>query len=369
MREPKIQKVFMTGDTVGGVWTFTLELARALGDCGIEVLLATMGGEASEAQRSEAAAIPNLELITSAYKLEWMEEPWQDVQESGLWLLTLHKQFAPDLIHLNTYGHGALPWSAPVVLTAHSCVLSWWSAVKEEPMPSRWSRYRSEVEYSLKTADLLTAPSRAMQRTLEENYGSDLPPCRVIANGRSAAGYGPVEKEPIVLTAGRLWDEAKNVAAVCRVAGSLPWPVYLAGEERHPDGTEIGLAGCRTLGWLPPGELAGWYGRASIYALPARYEPFGLSAVEAALSGCALVLGDIPSLREVWNDAALFVPPGDEDRLKAALRELIEQPDRRQELACRAQTRARTFSPERMAAAYLDAYTDLAAARRLACAS
>ncbi len=32
--------------------------------------------------------------------------------------------------------------------------------------------------------------------------------------------------------------------------------------------------------------------------LPARYEPFGLSVLEAALSGCALVLGDIPSLRE-----------------------------------------------------------------------
>ena len=64
------------------------------------------------------------------------------------------------------------------------------------------------------------------------------------------------------------------------------------------------------LGRLSAGELADWYARAAIYALPARYEPFGLSALEAALSGCALVLGDIPSLREIWGDAALFVPPG-----------------------------------------------------------
>jgi glycogen(starch) synthase len=45
--------------------------------------------------------------------------------------------------------------------------------------------------------------------------------------------------------------------------------------------------------------------------LPARYEPFGLSVLEAALSGCALVLGDIASLREVWGGAACYVRPGD----------------------------------------------------------
>ena len=369
MRKAKVERVFMTGDTVGGVWTFTLELARALGDCGIKVLLATMGGQPSGDQRKEAEAIPNLRLATSAYKLEWMEEPWQDVQDSGRWLLDLHQEFAPDVVHLNTYGHGALSWTAPVVLTAHSCVLSWWNAVRQEPIPPRWSRYQHEVEYSLKTADLLTAPSRAMQRTLEDNYGSDLPPCRVIANGRSAASYRGVEKQPFVLTAGRLWDEAKNVAEVCRAAASLPWPVYLAGDERHPDGSSVQFTGCRSLGWLSPGELAGWYSRAAIYALPARYEPFGLSAVEAALSGCALVLGDIPSLREVWGDAAVFVEPGCEDRLGRALRQLIADPHLRQEMACRAETRARTFSPEQMATAYLDAYTNLAETRRLACAS
>ena len=63
---------------------------------------------------------------------------------------------------------------------------------------------------------------------------------------------------------------------------------------------------------------SGWP-RAAIYALPARYEPFGLSALEAALSGCALVLGDIPSLREVWGDAAVFVPPDDAGGLRDAL--------------------------------------------------
>jgi hypothetical protein len=57
----------------------------------------------------------------------------------------------------------------------------------------------------------------------------------------------------------------------------------------------------RCLGPLEASELAGWMHRAAIYALPARYEPFGLSALEAAQAGCALVLGDLSSLREVWG--------------------------------------------------------------------
>ena len=63
-------------------------------------------------------------------------------------------------------------------------------------------------------------------------------------------------------------------------------------------------------------------GRAAIYALPARYEPFGLSILEAALSGCALVIGDIPSLREIWADAALFVPSDGHDAPLAHVGEL-----------------------------------------------
>ncbi len=122
------------------------------------------------------------------------------------------------------------------------------------------------------------------------------------------------------------------------------------------------------LGRLPSDELARWYGRASIYALPARYEPFGLSALEAALSGCALVLGDIESLREIWRDSAIYVPPEDSDALAAALCALIADPPQRDEMARLAASRARWFTPERMAAAYLEAYR-AAGVRSTACVS
>jgi hypothetical protein len=98
--------------------------------------------------------------------------------------------------------------------------------------------------------------------------------------------------------------------------------------------------------------------------LPARYEPFGLSALEAALSGCALVLGDIDSLRENWSDAALFVAPDDRAALATALRRLIDDPDLRAGLADAARRRSREFSAAAMGDRTLELYRTLARDRR-----
>jgi glycosyltransferase involved in cell wall biosynthesis len=90
--------------------------------------------------------------------------------------------------------------------------------------------------------------------------------------------------------------------------------------------------------------------------LPARYEPFGLSILEAALSECALVLGDIPSLRENWEGAAMFVSPDDLPALESALHELIANPERRRDLQKRAGRRARNFDIGKTAEQYVKLY-------------
>jgi glycosyltransferase involved in cell wall biosynthesis len=368
MTEYTPQRVLMTGDTVGGVWTFTLELASQLSAQGAEVWLVTFGGVASADQRRRANAISGLRLWDSDLKLEWMENPWKDVQESCAILWKLAREFQPDVAHLNTYAHAALPWECPVVVTAHSCVLSWWAAVKRTTLAPCWYRYRDEVRQALITADLVTAPSRAMLRTLKQQYAVELPNTRVIANGVNPSGFQPGPKQEFILTAGRLWDEAKNVQALCAIASRLPWPLYLAGEVSNSNGRTTQWPGCRLLGQLSAESLAHWYSSAALYALPARYEPFGLSALEAALSGCALVLGDIPTLRELWDGAAVFVPPDDPDRLHDVLEDLIEDSERRMQVAARCRNRAQRFTAKRMGSEYLDAFRYVAA-NKVACAS
>jgi glycosyltransferase involved in cell wall biosynthesis len=340
-------RILMTADTVGGVWTYALELADALAAYGVEVEVATMGRPLDAGQRAEVARSAVAGLHESAFALEWEDDPWEDLESAGRWLLELEERVRPDVVHLNGYVHGCLPWETPVVVVAHSCVLSWWEAVKEEPAPPEWEHYRLSVEAGLRAAEAVVAPTRAMLDALDRHY-SFRTERFVVPNGR-AAPRREEKKEPFVLGMGRFWDEAKNVAALERVRDEVPWPVVLLG-----DGSATGRVSRE--------EVESHLARAAVFAAPARYEPFGLSILEAALAGCTLVVGDIPSLREVWDDAALYVAPRDSDALAAALRLLAGDDAVRDELARRARRRAARYAPRRMARRYLEVYERVTAA-------
>ena len=357
MRAP--DRILMTADAVGGVWTYATALGCELSSRGIRTTLAVMGPAPSAAQRGEAVAA-GLDLVDGPYRLEWMDDPWDDVERAGEWLLELEDQIRPDLVHLNGYAHAALPWRAPAVVVAHSCVRTWWRAVKNEPPPAQVNRYTAAVTAGLTSARAVVAPTTAMGSALRAEYG--LPGAvGTIANGlpASAAESAPVRKDDIVLAAGRAWDPAKNIAALCDVAPALPWPVFVAGDCRGPAAGAADLPSVRLLGHLRRQEMRDWYRRASIYVLPARYEPFGLSILEAAAAGCALVLGDIASLRENWDGAAAFVDPDDRAALTHTIERLITFPGERNALARRAHARAGEFTIARTATGYLHSYAEL----------
>jgi glycosyltransferase involved in cell wall biosynthesis len=351
-------RVLMTSDTVGGVWTYALELIDALAELDVEVVLATMGAPLTPGQRVELHSSRVARAYAQDVKLEWMDDPWRDLDRAGRWLLRIRAEVEPDVVHLNGYSHAALPWDRPTLVTAHSCVLSWFGAVRGQEAPPTWGRYARAVKEGLEAADLVVAPTRAMLREVTTRYGATTP-AEVIPNGRRPSGVHE-PKEPFVFTAGRLWDEAKNVAALDRVAPTLSWPVYVAGALEPGQQT----ANARALGWLDRKDADRWLGRASIFALPARYEPFGLAALEAALAGAALVLGAIPSLQEVWADAALYVDPDDDEALAVALALLIEEDELRQQMAKRALRRAGLYSVDEMARAYSGAYDRLTGSAR-----
>lgn len=356
-RAPK--RILMTADAVGGVWSYALELSRELSKRGVEVALATMGPPPAYSQREELRSASNITLFESRFKLEWMEDPWEDVLRAGDWLLRLEREVMPDVVHLNGFSHGSLLLRAPKVVVAHSCVFSWWDAVKKDPISAAWDRYHMMVSNGLAAADVVIAPTRHMLSCVRIYYG-DLPQGRVIYNGRAPVKpfRGRQRKEDIILTVGRLWDEAKNISMLDEVATALKWPVYAAGQE-HCERNCMKPKNISLLGQLSPPTLWDWYIRASIFVLPARYEPFGLSALEAGLSGCALVLGDIPSLREIWQDAALFVDHEESSSLRGAIERLIEDDELRLRMSSMARARALEFNAARMATDYFDIYTEL----------
>ncbi len=343
-------KILLTADCVGGVWTYVTDLVRALPHH--QFLVATLGARPSAHQSAEIAALSNAILRVSDYKLEWQQNPWDDVAASGEWLRELEREFAPDVMHLNGMAHGTVTFCAPKIVVAHSCVCSWFRAVKGEEAPAEWDFYREKVGAGLRAADLVIAPTRALLDEFEKIYGK-FAPARVIYNGSpdvAASRGAPIE--PFVLSAGRLWDEAKNVALLERIAPGVGAPIRVAGAGGDFENVE-------SLGFLPFAQMSAQMERAAIWAHPARYEPFGLATLEAAQRNCALVLSDIPTLRELWQDAAIFVSSDDENGWTRALNELIGAPAEREKWAARAKSRAARYSLERFGASYAEVYEEL----------
>jgi glycosyltransferase involved in cell wall biosynthesis len=182
----------------------------------------------------------------------------------------------------------------------------------------------------------------------------------VILNGADPPTPAPADRSPVVLGAGRLWDEAKNFALLDRVAGRLEAPVLVAGPLAGPRGARFSATNLHALGELSQATLASAMVQATVFCAPSRYEPFGLAALEAAQCGMALALADIPTFRELWDGAALFFHPDDESGLLDVLARLLARPEN---LAARARERATRYGADAMVEATLAAHRDLVISR------
>ncbi|HKO46412.1 MAG TPA: glycosyltransferase [Polyangiaceae bacterium] len=344
-------RVLMTTDAVGGVFSYAMNLTRELCRRGAEVVLACMGPEPRRDQHAEVNAVPGLRLEHAPYSLEWMDEPWADVERAGDWLLGIARELGAQLVHLNGYCHATLPWGAPTVVVAHSCIASWWQAVLGTDVPKRHQGYLERVNTGLRHASAVVAPSAAMLKSLRRAHGYT-GPASVIFNGISSAEYFRRPKHPFYLAAGRLWDRAKNIELIMSAAAELPWPVRVVGDGfLCSDGSRV-----QGTGRLTRADLAAIMGSASVFLHPARYEPFGLAPLEAALSGAALVLGRLDSLCEIWGDSALYVSTDDPGELAHAATRLADDAVLRHSLQARAEYRARELSSRTMADNYTQLY-------------
>ena len=352
-------KILMTTDTVGGVWVYSLELCRALEKYGVQVHLAAMGAWPSPAQQVEVEKMPNVLLYKSDYKLEWMKDPWEDMEQSRKWINSIYYTVQPDVVHLNNYAHVEEDWKAPVITVFHSCVNTWWQAVKGKEAPHEWDQYKETVKESLEASDVVVGPTKAIlekaKSTHEFSSGS-----QVIYNGRRITASEEEPKDDIILCMGRMWDEAKNLPLLSEIAKKLPWPVYVAGDAVNPDtGKKCRVENVRFLGRLEPEEVQQWMQRARIFVSPTKYEPFGLAILEAAGNGCALVLSEIETLKEIWQEAALFFDPEDQDEAEKTVLRLLENANFLKELSEKAKTRAADFTTEKMGAAYHELYKEI----------
>ncbi|HSU82950.1 MAG TPA: glycosyltransferase, partial [Thermoanaerobaculia bacterium] len=137
-----------------------------------------------------------------------------------------------------------------------------------------------------------------------------------------------IDPPPLVLCGGWGW-KAEEIRQEIETAGREGWAVHL--------------------GYVGPGELAALYAAAELVALPSFYEGFGLPAIEALQAGAPLVASDLPVLREVAGDAALYAPPDRPDLWADRISELLADGDLREEMRRKGRERAREFDWRRAA--------------------
>jgi glycosyltransferase involved in cell wall biosynthesis len=348
--------VLMTGDTVGGVWTYTLDLARGLLAADVRVTLAVLGPAPSPAQARAAEAVEGLDLVVTTLSLDWLAGGPAAVVQAGRALAELASDIRADLVHLNSPALAAkASFAQPVLGACHSCLATWWAAVGSGAMPMDF-HWRVELQADgYRACDALIAPSRDFAQATAAAYPGARP--RVVYNGRPLpAPHQETKRDACVVTAGRLWDAGKNLAALDRAADHLAQPVFAIGPVEGPNGQRAQASHVRLLGAMASADVAAQFARSTVFVSLALYEPFGLAVLEAAQAGCALVLSDIPTFREIWADAAVFVDPRAPDEAAARIGELLADADKAARWGAKARAHARRYTTAAMTDGTLAAY-------------
>lgn len=257
---------------------------------------------------------------------------------------------------------------APQVATVHDL------SVKRVPWavrPDTRIALEERLARAIEGARRVVTDSHTVGAELVELAGVDpakirvvhLGPGQLAADGGGQAAPPPAEVPPLFALCVGTLEPRKNVPGLLAA-----WRVLRQRSDEAPHLVLVGRYGwgiddirphveaaeregwVTHYGYLPPERLLGLYRNAAFVALASFYEGFGFPAVEAMHLGTPLLLADIPVLREVAGDAALYAPPGDPDAWADAAERLLADRRLAAELVARGRRRAADFTWERAAA-------------------
>lgn len=196
----------------------------------------------------------------------------------------------------------------------------------------------------LRRARLLYTLTEHEEQTLVAYFGRDLPKMLRVPNGveeRFSQGDADAFRarfgitEPFVIHVGTL-DASKNQLASIAACGS-DIPLVIMGRENNAAYVErcraAAGANVHILGSFPHDDpvLADALAAASVFVLPSYRELFPLSALEATVAGCHLVLSDRWGGEAIWGQDATFISPDDTAAMRKVIQERLVKPRRTSE--------------------------------------
>ncbi|HXF81971.1 MAG TPA: glycosyltransferase family 1 protein [bacterium] len=286
--------------------------------------------------------------------------PW--LQLYGPWLLRRER------IDVFWGPHFLVPLltSVPALVTVHDLVYRFFPQTMER---YNYLAFRTQFAPSLQRARHITTVSRTTADDLQQTMGVAPSKVTVVYPGvakpfyprdpeeaarRVAAAFGLRSR---YLLAVSTLEPRKNLPTLLRAFAALPealrrtCPLVVAGYRGWKSTETLAAAAAlerngsvRLLGYVSDADLPWLYAGATALVFPSRYEGFGLPVVEAMACGIPAVISDIPVLREVAGDAAVFVPPMDDRAWTDAILAMIEDAPRRAALREAGLRRAGRFS-------------------------
>jgi glycosyltransferase involved in cell wall biosynthesis len=194
---------------------------------------------------------------------------------------------------------------------------------------------------------VVIAVSETTRRDLQARWGIAEDKIVVAPHGPGQAQCGNERRDPLeaehFLYVGD--DEPRKDLATLRTAherANTGLPLLIAGSAGQP---------------TSPQELTDHLSKAAALVHPSLYEGFGLTPLEAMHAGTPVIAARSPGVTETCGDAALYVPPRDEDALADAMRRVATDEGLRADLRARGMRRAAAFSWATSARTHLDAYT------------
>jgi glycogen synthase len=287
----------------------------------------------------------------------------------------LKQQFAPDLVHINSYGRSVLFHLNTISAHPASVLVTLHQALPDEPVAND-----SLLGHVLRTADWVTTCSSAVLTHARRLMPEVIPCSSVILNGLEPPPFDPPPIPfdlPRILCLGRLVPEKGfdlALAAFERVFRRFPSArLVVAGEGRQAgklkqQTVELGLTDCvEFIGAVPPEKVADLIAQSTLVLIPSRLEEFGLVAIEAGAMARPVVATRVGGLPEVivHEETGLLVNQESSPALADAISLLLDHTEVAVQMGEAGRRRVEeVFSWERCVDAYDTVYRKLAATKQ-----